>query len=94
MCDSTNAERPGYTPRKYGLHLERYFAIKDRRTCGHLFLKHPPVQQIKTPPPNTAESGADRPVDVNIVNAAIRLAIWISPRGLADIRNKKTFPVR
>lgn len=97
MCDSTNAERPGYTPTEIRLYtsFERYFAIKDRRILVATFSSNiHRVQQII----NTSAKYGRKVVltgrsMVNIVNAAIRLGYMDIPRGFWLIfRKQKDFP--
>ena len=86
MCDSTNAERPGFTPSETRLYssLEPYFALKDRRIIAATFASNiHRVQQIIN---MSAKYGrrvflAGRSM-VNIVNAAIRLGYMHIPDGI------------
>jgi ribonuclease J len=94
MCDSTNVERPGYTPTEIRLYtsFERYFAIKDKRILVATFSSNiHRVQQII----NTSAKYGRKVVllgrsMVNIVNAAIRLGYMDIPEGtIVDIGDIK-----
>ncbi len=96
MCDSTNVERPGYTPTEVRLYtsFERYFALKDRRIVVATFSSNiHRVQQII----NTSAKYGRKVVltgrsMVNIVNAAIRLGYMDIPAGiLVDVSELKKF---
>ena len=97
MCDSTNVERPGYTPTEIRLYtsFERYFALKDRRILVATFSSNiHRVQQIIN---TSAKYGRKVVLNgrsmVNIVNAAIRLGYMDIPEGiLIDISEMKRLP--
>ena len=97
MCDSTNVERPGYTPSEARLYssLEPYFALKDRRIIAATFASNiHRVQQIIN---MSAKYGrrvclTGRSM-VNIVNAAIRLGYMKFPESiLIDQSDLKHIP--
>jgi len=97
MCDSTNSERPGYTPSEIRLYtsFERYFALKDRRLVVATFSSNiHRVQQII----NTSAKHGRKVVltgrsMINIVNAAIRLGYMDIPSGiLTDVSELKRLP--
>ncbi len=86
MCDSTNAERPGYTPSEARLYssLEPYFALKDRRIIAATFASN--IHRVQQMINMSAKYGrkvflAGRSM-VNIVNAAIRLGYMQIPDGI------------
>lgn len=94
MSDSTNVERPGYTPTELRLYtsFERYFAQKDRRIVVATFSSNiHRVQQII----NTSAKYGRKVVltgrsMVNIVNAAIKLGYMDIPAGiLAEVSELK-----
>ena len=98
LCESTNAERPGYTPseRKVGFSLEKIFdSYKDKRIIIATFASNVHrVQQIINASVNhgrkVAVTGRSM---INVVNAAVRLGYMTVPDGaLIDIVDIKKYP--
>ena len=98
MCESTNAERPGYTPSEHKISesltriLEMY---KDKRIVIATFSSN--VHRIRQIITKSAESGRKVAVTgrsmINIVNAALELGYLDIPEGvLVDITEIKKYP--
>ena len=98
LCESTNVERPGYTPseRKVGFSLEKIFSsAKDKRIIIATFSSNVHrVQQIINSSINhgrkVAVTGRSM---VNVVSAAVRLGYMNVPDGvIIDIDDIKKYP--
>ena len=98
MCESTNAERPGYTPSEHKISesLTRILdAYKDKRIVIATFSSN--VHRIQQIINKSAESGRKVAVTgrsmINIVSAAIELGYMNIPEGvLVDITEIKRYP--
>ena len=98
MCESTNAERPGYTPSEHKISesLTRILeAYKDKRIVIATFSSN--VHRIRQIITKSAESGRKVAVTgrsmINIVNAALELGYLDIPEGvLVDITEIKKYP--
>ena len=98
MCDSTNAERPGYTPseRKVGKSLEYIFTVNsDKRIIIATFSSN--VHRVKQIIDISARRGRRVAVTgrsmLNIVGAAVDLGYMNIPPGvLVDINEIKRYP--
>ncbi|MBR2024820.1 MAG: ribonuclease J, partial [Clostridia bacterium] len=98
LCESTNAERPGYTPseRKVGFSLEKILSsYEDKRIIIATFASNVHrVQQIINASVNhgrrVAVTGRSM---INVVNAAVKLGYMNVPDGvLIDIDDIKKYP--
>ena len=98
LCESTNAERPGYTPseRKVGFSLEKILSsYEDKRIIIATFASNVHrVQQIINASVNhgrrVAVTGRSM---INVVNAAVKLGYMNVPNGvLIDIDDIKKYP--
>ena len=97
MCESTNAERPGYTPseRKVGQSMEYIFSTnKDKRIVVATFSSN--VHRVQQIIDISARHGRRVAVTgrsmINIVNAAVELGYMNIPAGvLVDINDIKRF---
>ena len=98
LCESTNAERPGYTPseRKVGFSLEKILSsYEDKRIIIATFASNVHrVQQIINASINhgrrVAVTGRSM---INVVNAAVKLGYMSVPDGvLIDIDDIKKYP--
>ena len=98
LCESTNVERPGYTPSesKVGLSLERIFSqAEDKRIIIATFASnvHRVQQIINSSVRHNRKVAVTGRSMINVVNAAVRLGYMNVPDGvLIDIDNIKKYP--
>ncbi len=98
LCESTNVERPGYTPSesKVGFSLERIFSqAEDKRIIIATFASN--VHRVQQVINSSVRHGRKVAITgrsmINVVNAAVRLGYMNVPDGvLIDIDNVKKYP--
>lgn len=98
LCESTNVERPGYTPSesKVGLSLDKIFSeAEDKRIIIATFASN--VHRVQQIINSSAKHGRKVAVTgrsmINVVNAAVRLGYMNVPDGvLVDIDAIKKYP--
>lgn len=96
MCDSTNVERPGYTPSERVIYpsFDRFFAVKDKRIVIATFSSN--VHRIQQIINASAKHGRKVAVTgrsmLNILSAAVRLGYIDIPEGiLIDMNEMKRY---
>ena len=98
LCESTNVERPGYTPSesKVGLSLEKIFSeATDKRIIIATFASnvHRVQQIINASAKHKRKVAVTGRSMINVVNAAVRLGYMNVPDGvLVDIDDIKKYP--
>lgn len=98
LCESTNVERPGYTPSesKVGFSLERIFSqAEDKRIIIATFASN--VHRVQQVINSSVRHGRKVAITgrsmINVINAAVRLGYMNVPDGvLIDIDNVKKYP--
>ncbi len=98
LCESTNVERPGYTPSesKVGLSLEKIFSeAEDKRIIIATFASnvHRVQQIVNSSARHQRKVAVTGRSMINVVNAAVRLGYMNVPDGvLIDIDDVKKYP--